>query len=131
MATIAIAQSRRSSPFPVVLFLLLAIAAVTVAYFFNAHAYTKHGTDATTVDECFDKNPTPFISVTSPDGRIWELCKISEHLVALRLYCYSTEDCKVPVTEWKMPAAKLVRLLLRNNAIGDEMAAKILTEFLP
>ena len=129
MATMTLERRHSSNPLP---FLLLAIvAAVTLVAFFNAHAYTKHGTDATTVDECFDKNPTPFISVTSPDGRIWELCKISEHLVALRLYCYSQEDCKVPVTEWKMPAAKLVRLLLRNNAIGDEMAAKILTEFIP
>jgi len=129
MATMTL--ERRHSGRPIPFLVIMFVAALIMAYFFNAHAYTKHGTDATTVDECFDKNPTPFISVTSPDGRIWELCKISEHLVALRLYCYSTEDCKVPVTEWKMPAAKLVRLLLRNNAINDEMASRILMEFMP
>ena len=136
MATIAIAQSRRSSPLPVVLFILLAIAAVTIVYFFNEHAAVRHGTDVEAVDRCFERMPEPFLRVGSPDGRLWELCRISDHLVGLRLYCLTYDGladtmCKKPVTSWKMTPGRMVRLLLKNNAINDEMAAKILTEFMP
>jgi len=134
MATMTLERRHSSNPLPFLL--LMVAAAVTVAYFFCAHAYERHGTDAMTVDECFDKNPTPFLRVGSPDGRLWELCRISDHLVGLRLYCLTYDGladqmCKKPVTSWKMTPGRMVRLLLKNNAINDEMAAKILTEFMP